>query len=194
MFTGIVKEIGKIEKITRTGSSTVLGVKACAVSVEAQLSDSVAVNGVCLTVIKKEKDFLFFEAVAPTVIKTNLKDLKLGAIVNLEPALSVGGKLGGHFVLGHVDCAARLKRIINHGSFRQVEIDLLPEFKKYTIENGSIAVDGISFTIKKVMARSFALDIIPFTWEHTALKFRRPGYMANLEFDYLLKQVKVPQR
>ena len=187
MFTGIVKEIGKVEKITRRGSSIVLGVACAAISAQAKLSDSIAVNGVCLTVSKKEKGILFFEAVTPTLVKTNLKDLKIGALANLEPALSVGDKLGGHFVLGHIDCAARLKKIVNHGAFWQVEIELPNEFKKYTIENGSIAVDGISLTIKKVMARSFTLDIIPFTWEYTALKFRRPGYMANLEFDYLMK-------
>jgi riboflavin synthase len=187
MFTGIVKEVGRIDKITRSGSSTILGVKAGAMGIEAKLSDSVAVNGVCLTLAEKEKDILFFEAVAPTIAKTNLKDLKLSEVVNLEPALSVGDKLGGHFVLGHVDCAARIKAIINHGAFRQVEIDLPVGFKKYVIANGSIAVDGVSLTIKKVMARSFTLDIIPFTWEHTALKFRHPGYMVNLEFDYLLK-------
>ena len=187
MFTGIVQEVGKVEKITRAGSSMVVGISCGAISAEAKLSDSIAVNGVCLTIIKKEKDLLFSEAVAPTIAKTNLKYLKLGTIVNLEPALSVGDKLGGHFVLGHIDCAARLKKIVNRGAFRQVEIDLPIEFKKYAVENGSIAVDGVSLTIKKVMARSFTLDIIPFTWEHTALKHRRPGYMANLEFDYLLK-------
>jgi riboflavin synthase len=187
MFTGIIKEIGKVGKITRRGSSTILGVACGAISAQAKLSDSIAVNGACLTVFKKEKGILFFEAVTPTLVKTNLKDLKIGALVNLESALSVGDKLGGHFVLGHVDCAVRLKKIVNHGAFRQVEIELPNGFKKYTIENGSIAVDGVSLTIKKVMAQSFTLDIIPFTWEHTALKYRHPGYMANLEFDYLLK-------
>jgi len=192
MFTGIVKAIGKVEKITRTGSSTVLGIVCGEIFAEAKLSDSVAINGVCLTVSKKEKDILFFEAVTPTLMKTNLKDLRTGALANLEPALKVGESLGGHFVLGHVDCAARIKKIINHGAFRRVEVDLPAGFRKYLVENGSIAVDGISLTLKKVMARSFTLDIIPFTWEHTALKLRHPGYMANLEFDYLLKQVKTP--
>ena len=95
MFTGIVKEIGKVEKITRRGSSIVLGVACAAISAQAKLSDSIAVNGVCLTVSKKEKGILFFEAVTPTLVKTNLKDLKIGALANLEPALFGRGQKRG---------------------------------------------------------------------------------------------------
>ena len=193
MFTGIVKEVGKIIKISRGSSSTALAVK-CGLSAEVEPADSVAVNGVCLTATKKEKDLIFFDAVNPTLVKTNLKGLKAGEAVNLEPALKVGESLSGHFVLGHVDCAARLKKIVNRGAFKEVEIGFPDEFKKYAVANGSIAVDGVSLTIKKVMARAFTLDIIPFTWEQTALKYRHPGDLVNLEFDYLLKQAKIPQR
>ncbi len=180
--------IGRVEKVTRQGAKASLGIKAGALAAAAAEADSIAINGACLTVTAKEKDVLFFEAVLPTLEKTNLKNLKLSDPVHLEPALKVGDKLGGHFVLGHVDGTARLKKVTNYGAYRRLELDCAPEFKKYMVENGSVALDGVSLTIKKVMARLFTVDIIPFTWEHTTFKLRRPGYLFNLECDYLLKK------
>jgi len=187
MFTGIVKETGLVKKIARTGTKTVLAIDAKTLSHEVSLSDSVAVNGVCLTVTRKENQILFFDAVETTLAKTNLKNLKLNEAVNLEPALKVGDNLGGHFVLGHIDCTARIKKVINRGQYWKTEIDFPPKFKKYALESGSIAVEGVSLTLKKVLARSFTVDIIPFTYLHTTLKNKHPGALVNLEFDYLLK-------
>ena len=188
MFTGIIQEIGCVEKIARGNSLITFGIKSFLVSKEAKISDSIAVNGVCLTLVNKDKDVLFFETVPSTLENTNLKRLKKGDCVNIESALAIGDKLGGHFVLGHVDIELKLRRIIKKTSHWYLEIDLPPQFKKFVIANGSVTVEGISLTIKKVLPRSFTLDIVPFTYNNTVLKNRRIGAWLNLEFDYLLKQ------
>ena len=188
MFTGIVKEIGRVVKITRSGSLTKIGIESRIVSKDAETSDSICVNGVCLTLTDKEKDFLYFDAIASTLKNTNFKHLKKGNLVNLEPALTLGDKLGGHFVLGHVDAEVKLRRIISKGNHWQLEIELPSVFRKFILENGSITIEGISLTIKKVLLRSFYLDIVPFTYDNTNLKYKRAGDWINVEFDYLLKQ------
>ena len=190
MFTGIVKEVGTVESINKSSSLTKLGIKAKDIYKEAQVSDSIAVNGTCLTLIYKDKDILYFEAVNPTLEKTNLKRLKKGDFVNLESALKAGDKMGGHFVLGHVDCEGKLKRTIKKTQFWQMEVEVLSKDIKFLVENGSVALDGISLTVKRVAGRSFTVDIIPFTYEHTILKNKKPGSWLNIEFDYLLKQKK----
>ncbi len=187
MFTGIIKEIGRIEKITRTNSLTKLGISAKSIYNETNISDSISVNGACLTVSDKKNERLCFDAVKSTLDKTNIKRLRIKEFVNLEPALKVGEKLGGHFVLGHVDAESRLKHLSKKSDFRQLEIELLPAFRKYIVENGSVAINGISLTVKKVMPNYFTVDIIPFTYENTNLKYKRTGDWLNIEFDYLLK-------
>lgn len=188
MFTGIVSEIGRIEKITRAVSLIKFGIEAPAVAHEAKVSDSIAVNGVCLTVVNKQKDILFFDAIASTLVHTNLKRLKKNDYVNIESSLAVGEKLGGHFVLGHVDSEAKLRRVIKKSNQWSLEIELQPRFRKFVLQNGSIAVEGISLTIKNVLPQVFTVDIIPFTYAHTTLQYKRPGDQLNIEFDYLLKQ------
>jgi len=187
MFTGIIKELGNVEKILRSSALTKIGVKAKAVFEEAKASDSISVDGVCLTVTDKKNNILFFDAVKSTIEKTNLKRIKLRDFVNLEPALKMGEKLGGHFVLGHTDIEAKIKRIIKKNNYWQLEINLPVNFKKYIIDNGSVSINGISLTVKKVMPRFFTVDIIPFTYENTNLKYKKVGDWVNIEFDYLLK-------
>jgi len=190
MFTGIVQETGVVADIKRSSSLTVLTIRASAVAQSAAVSDSIAVNGVCLTVTKKNKDLLSFDAVGPTLEKTTLKRLKNNDQVNIEPALKVGDKLGGHFVLGHVDCEAKLRRAVKQKDFYTLEIEFPVVWKKYIIANGSVAIDGISLTVKKVIGRIFTVAVIPFTWQHTTLKGKKPGSYLNLECDYLLKQAR----
>jgi riboflavin synthase len=187
MFTGIVKETGKVEKIIKTSSLAKIGVSAKTIFKETATGDSICVNGVCLTVTGKNNSIIFFDAVRSTLEKTNLKKLKIKEIVNLEPALKLGEKFGGHFVLGHVDCESKLKRIIRKNNYWQLEIDLAQNFRKYIVENGSVTLDGVSLTVKKITPHSFTVDIIPFTYENTNLKYRRIGNWLNVEFDYLLK-------
>lgn len=187
MFTGIIKELGNVEKILRNSTLTKIGVRANAVCKEVKASDSISVDGVCLTVTDKKNDILFFDAVKSTIEKTNLKRLKLRDFVNLEPALKMGEKLGGHFVLGHIDIEDKIKRIIKKSDYWQIEINLPVNFRKYIIDNGSVSLNGISLTVKKVTPRFFTVDIIPFTYENTNLKYKKVGDWVNLEFDYLLK-------
>jgi riboflavin synthase len=188
MFTGIIKEVGRVDEIRRTGSLIKLGIESAIISNEASPSDSIAVNGVCLTLTKKDKNILFFEAIASTLKTTNLKRLKKRDYLNLEPALKLGEKMGGHFVLGHVDSEAKLRRIVLKGSYRELEVELPSQFRKFIVENGSITIEGVSLTVKKVLPRVFTANIVPFTYDNTNLKVKKAGDWLNLEFDYLLKQ------
>lgn len=188
MFTGIVREIGKVKKIAKSGSSIKLGIESIVILREANISDSISVNGVCLTLSSKDKSTLSFDAISSTLKNTNLKRLKKGDYVNLEPALSLGEKVGGHFVLGHIDSELKLRRLIKKSGHWQLEIDLPSMFRKNILINGSIAIEGISLTIKKVLPRTFAVDLVPFTYENTTIRYKRIGNFLNIEFDYLLKK------
>lgn len=188
MFTGIVKELGKVEKIACCSSILKISISSDSIFKEAEVSDSIALNGTCLTVAAKEKNILFFEAIASTFKNTNLKTLKRGEVVNLEPALKLGDKVGGHFVLGHVDAGLKLKRAVKRSGLFEMEVDLPAAFRKFITVNGSVAIEGVSLTVKKVLPRSFTANIIPFTFENTNLKYKKPGSLLNVEFDYLLKK------
>lgn len=188
MFTGIVREIGKVKKIAKSGSSIKLEIESIVILREANISDSISVNGVCLTLSSKDKSTLSFDAISSTLKNTNLKRLKKGDYVNLEPALSLGEKVGGHFVLGHIDSELKLRRLIKKSGHWQLEIDLPSMFRKNILINGSIAIEGISLTIKKVLPRTFAVDVVPFTYENTTIRYKRIGNFLNIEFDYLLKK------
>ena len=188
MFTGIVREIGKVKKIAKSGSSIKLEIESIVILREANISDSISVNGVCLTLSSKDKSTLSFDAIISTLKNTNLKRLKKGEYVNLEPALSLGEKVGGHFVLGHIDSELKLRRLIKKSGHWQLEIDLPSMFRKNILINGSIAIEGISLTIKKVLPRTFAVDVVPFTYENTTIRYKRIGNFLNIEFDYLLKK------
>lgn len=188
MFTGIIQEIGQIEKISKINTLTKIAISSKIIFEEATVSDSISVNGVCLTLTDKKNNILYFDVVKSTVEKTNLKRIKSRDAVNLEQALKMGDKLGGHFVLGHIDCETRIKRIIKKVSYYTLEIDMPTAFRRFIAENGSIALNGISLTVKSVKANSFSADIIPFTYENTNLKYKRIGDWLNIEFDYLLKK------
>ncbi|MCK4519588.1 MAG: riboflavin synthase [Candidatus Omnitrophica bacterium] len=188
MFTGIVKEIGRVKKAAGSGSSIKLGIESAIVSPEAAVSDSISVNGACLTLTSKNKNLLLFDAISSTLKNTNLKRLKDGDFVNLEPALSLGEKVGGHFVLGHIDAELKVRRLIKKAGHWELEIDLPSAFRKNVVVNGSVAIEGISLTIKKVLPRTFSVDIIPFTHSSTTLKYKKIGDFLNIEFDYLLKK------
>jgi len=188
MFTGITKEIGKVFSIQKEKNSVKISVSSNIVVKTAEISDSIAINGVCLTLVSKKNNLLVFDAVSSTLVTTNLKRAKRGDAINLEPALKVGDKLGGHFVLGHVDVELKLKRAIKKSNCLNIEIDLPARFRKSILENGSITIDGVSLTIKKILPKTFTLDIIPFTYENTTLKYKKTSDWVNVEFDYLLKK------
>ena len=190
MFTGLVIETGELLSLERTGESARLTLRAPVIGPSAQIGDSVAVNGCCLTVTVRDGEKLSFDLLAETLRLTNLGDLANGARVNLEPALGAGAKLGGHFVQGHVDTAAEVLDFSPHGQDFRLEVALPAEFAQYVAFKGSIAVDGISLTVAEVRDASFVCWIIPHTREVTNLAARQKGGRVNLEFDLLAKYVE----
>lgn len=190
MFTGLVIETGELLSLERLEKSARLTLRAPTVGPSAQIGDSVAVNGCCLTVAARDDEKLSFDLLAETLRVTNLGDLAPGARVNLEPALGAGAKLGGHFVQGHVDTTAEVLDFSQHGSDFRLEIALPPAFAHYVAFKGSIAVDGISLTVAEVKDTSFVCWIIPHTREVTNLAARKKGERVNLEFDLLAKYVE----
>ena len=190
MFTGLVIETGELLSLERTDESARLTLRAPLTGPDAEIGDSIAVNGCCLTVTVHDGARLTFDLLAETLRVTNLGDLANGARVNLEPALGAGAKLGGHFVQGHVDTTAEVLDFSPHGQDFRLEIALPPDFAQYVAHKGSIAVDGISLTVAEVREASFVCWIIPHTREVTNLAARRKGERVNLEFDLLAKYVE----
>ncbi|MCD6228813.1 MAG: riboflavin synthase, partial [Candidatus Omnitrophica bacterium] len=166
MFTGIIKEVGKVKKIEKKVSMWKLSILSQVVFSESNISDSISVNGACLTLVEKKNDLLFFEVIKTTLESTNLKRLKVNYSVNLEPSLKAQDKLGGHFVLGHVDCESKIKGVKRNKDFYTFEIELPKRFKHLVTEKGSIAVEGVSLTIQKIKPTSFSIDVIPYTFAH----------------------------
>ncbi len=190
MFTGIIEAVGKVASIERGGSSVRLTVSAGKVAEDVQLGDSVAINGVCLTVVHAAPPLLSFDAVPETLRRTSLGDLRGGSSVNLERALPVGGRLGGHVVQGHVDGTGRIASIRPVGDSWWIYVDVAPELMRYIVEKGSIALDGISLTVAESADRTVAVSIIPHTWENTTLSDKRAGDAVNIECDILGKYVE----
>ncbi|RLJ70074.1 riboflavin synthase alpha chain [Hydrogenivirga caldilitoris] len=187
MFTGLVEELGEVFSISKGQRGGALEVKSSFTDV--RLGDSVAVNGACLTVVKLGKGTLTFELSPETLDRTNLKFLKKGDLVNLERALRADSRLGGHFVLGHVDFTARVLSFKNLGRHRELLVEVPPQQRKFFVEKGSVAIDGISLTVNYVGDSSISINVIPHTYENTNLKTRKPGDIVNVEVDILGKYV-----
>ena len=154
------------------------------------VGDSVAVNGCCLTVSAQRADQLTFDLLEETLDRTNLKQLRRDSPVNLERALLAGAPLGGHFVQGHIDCAAKVISFERTGEDYRLELDLPTDFAHYAAYKGSVAINGISLTITELLEKSFAVWIIPHTKRHTNLDGAEPGALMNIEFDILAKYVE----
>ncbi len=191
MFTGLVEEVGEVVSLERLQSGGVrLTLRAPLVASDAELGDSVAVNGCCLTVAAKPNGMLRFDLLQETLARTSLGGVQTGGGVNLERALKAGGRLGGHFVQGHVDCTARIVAMEPKGADVRLEVSLPEGGAPYLVEKGSVAVDGISLTVAAVGTESFVLWIIPHTLERTNLGQLRVGDPVNLEYDMLAKYVE----
>lgn len=190
MFTGIIEAIGKVTGIDSGGKSVRLTIAAGPVAEDVALGDSVSINGVCLTVVEIRPPHLSFEAVWETLRKSGLERLRVGDSVNLERALAVGGRLGGHIVQGHVDGVGTIASIRPVGDSWWVYVDASPELMRYVVTKGSITVDGVSLTVADSADRTFAVSVIPHTWEHTTLKDRRAGDPVNIETDIIGKYVE----
>lgn len=190
MFTGIVEEIGLIQKIDKRGQAMVITVAAQKIVEDIHLGDSIAVNGVCLTVIQYDRRSFSVDVMPETFRQTNLVQLNIGSRVNLERAMSVQSRFGGHIVQGHVDGTGKV--ILRQAEENAVVFTIEPEsadMLKYIIPRGSIAIDGISLTVVRVQDRSFSVSIIPHTLAQTILNEKRPGDSVNLESDILGKYI-----
>jgi riboflavin synthase len=190
MFTGIVEEAGEVAAIQVTGSAARLEVAARVVADGTRVGDSVAVNGVCLTVTECAGGRLAFDAVPETLRRSTLGALRPGDAVNLERSLAAGARLGGHIVQGHVDAVGRIAGLRPEGEATLVTVAAPPAVMRYVVEKGSIAVDGISLTVAACTAGDFTVAIVPHTWQVTSLRHRRVGDGVNLEVDILAKYVE----
>jgi riboflavin synthase len=180
VFTGIVRELGRV--VAFDGARLLLE----AARTSADIGDSVAVDGVCLTVVEHDGDRLAFDVVAETLSRTTLGTLTADDHVNIEPALRAGEPLGGHIVQGHVDGVGRVRSI----SPQPVWIDAPPEVLRYCVEKGSITVDGVSLTVAALDDAGFAVALVPHTLAATTLGAAKPGIAVNLEVDVLAKYVE----
>ena len=190
MFTGLIEEVGSVIGIHGTDRGTQLQIVAPRIAERIQIGDSIAVNGCCLTVAGHDADEFTFDLLQETLDRTNLKALRQESRVNLERALASDGRLGGHFVQGHVDCAARILALEENGADHRLEVELPTEFANYVAYKGSIAVNGISLTVAEVSEKSFAVWIIPHTKSQTNLDTARVDDLVNLEFDLIAKYIE----
>ncbi|MCR5196624.1 MAG: riboflavin synthase [Pseudobutyrivibrio sp.] len=190
MFTGIIEEIGTIKSVVRNSSKSQLVIGASKVLEDVHLGDSIAVNGVCLTVVEATKSQFMVDVMNETYSRSSLGDLRIASPVNLERAMAVGGRFGGHIVSGHIDGVGRIKSTRREGNAVWYEVTASKEILNGIVEKGSIAIDGISLTVARLTSASFSVSIIPHTLEQTILKDKRPGALVNLENDIIGKYIR----
>ena len=188
MFTGIIETLGKVEKLEKEGGNLHITVSSTITS-ELKIDQSVSHNGVCLTVVSIDADQYTVTAIEETLSKTNLGDLKVGELVNLERAMLLGARLDGHIVQGHVDQTASCTSIEEKDGSWVYTFAYDPKLNNVTIEKGSITVDGVSLTVVDSKKDSFSVAIIPYTHEHTRFHTYKVGDTINLEFDVVGKYV-----
>lgn len=189
MFTGLIERIGKIERIVPRGNYLEITVLPEPMFENMQKGESIAVSGPCLTVVSFDRKGFTVEASQETTRLTTLRYLKTGDRVNLERALQADSRLGGHFVSGHVDCAARVLGVKKVGESRQMEIELNDEFAGLIVDKGSVSLDGVSLTVTGVTRKSFAVNLIPETQTRTTLPEIKAGDLVNIEFDIIGKYI-----
>ena len=185
MFTGLIEDIGTIVKLEKKGGGALLVVNHAAVLDDLKLGDSVAVDGVCLTITELRPPSFSVEASSETVRRTTLEAKKTHEKVNVERALRLNDRLGGHLVTGHVDEVGTIASIIPEGSSQKISITVTAKTSRYVVEKGSVAVDGVSLTVNEVRDDGFSVNIIPYTALQTTLTDKRPGDKVNIEADIL---------
>ncbi len=190
MFTGIVEEMGVIRGIRKNRESAVVSVKAAKVLEDLKIGDSVAVNGVCLTVVEFFLGGFGADVMHETLDRSTLGSLKPGSRVNLERAMGADGRFGGHIVAGHVDGRGTVRKIERDDNALWYTVGAGRDILRYVVEKGSIAIDGISLTVAKVSEDSFQVSVIPHTARETVLQDRKPGDQVNLETDVIGKYVE----
>jgi len=186
VFTGIVREVGRVEAVEERGESVRLVVRAPETAAAAAVGDSVSLAGVCLTAVEIADGTVVFDAVPETLRRSTLGRLKTGGGVNVEPALRAGDPLGGHIVQGHVDDVGRIRRVDDEG----IEVEATQDVLRYCVKKGSITVEGVSLTIAGLAERSFTVALIPHTREVTTLGELAEGDDVNIEVDVVAKYVE----
>jgi riboflavin synthase len=190
LFTGLIEEIGKIQGVKKGTNSAVLSVQASKIMEDIHLGDSIAVNGVCLTVISISTNGFAADVMHETLNRSSLGKLRIGSFVNLERAMAANGRFGGHIVSGHIDGTGTISDIHRDDNAVWYTLKAPLPLLRYIIEKGSIAIDGISLTVAKVYNDSFHVSIIPHTASNTTLSHRRIGDLVNLENDCIGKYVE----
>ena len=189
MFTGLVETLGTVRRLAADDAGRLLVIAAPRIAPELQIGESVAVNGACLTVVQRDSEAFAFQAGPETLRRTNLGELAVGDRVNLERALRLNDRLGGHFVQGHIDGVGRIADRQRQGDWETVWFSCAPELTRCIVSKGSVAVDGISLTVVDVTADRFSVALIPHTLALTTLGFKPVGAAINLETDILAKYV-----
>lgn len=187
MFTGIIEELGTVQKIVSKGNTLVLTIQGKKVLEDIKLGDSVAVNGVCLTVTEFNDRFILLDVMPETFKSTTLAGLKQGSQVNLERAMSANGRFGGHFVTGHVDTTGQIVSIEPKENAIYIHISIPKEFSHLALYKGSIAIDGTSLTIFGLNENTVTVSIIPHTAKESVVGLKKVGEIVNLEFDMIGK-------
>ena len=188
MFTGLVREVGRVASVSGVSDGTArLRIES---QVSAAIGDSVSINGCCLTVVDGDRSTLVFDAVPETLARTTLGRLEPGTNVNVEPALRAGEALGGHYVQGHVDGVGRVRTVEPEGDGMRAWFDASEDVLRYCVEKGSVVVDGVSLTLAGLDGKGFAVALVPHTLAVTTLGSLQPGSEVNLEVDVLAKYVE----
>lgn len=190
MFTGIIEEIGIIQKFSKTDKHALIVVECAKVLENTQLGDSIAINGVCQTVVALNSNSFSVEVSSETLTVTTFANLKTGEKVNLERALTLQSRLGGHIVSGHVDGIAKVKNIQKEADFYNLNFEVPKDLMKYVAQKGSITINGISLTIADINSNEIKIAIIPHTFENTTLKSLKYSDFVNIETDILAKYVE----
>lgn len=190
MFTGIIEEMGTIKRISMQGNSGRITIRADKVLEGTKIGDSIAVNGICLTVVSLQKDGFTADVMAETVRRSSLSDAGNGDLVNLERAMAADGRFGGHIVSGHIDGTGKILSFRKEENAVWVEIAASREILELVVEKGSICIDGISLTVASVSDSGFLVSVIPHTGEETTLLKKKPGDLVNLENDVVGKYVQ----
>jgi riboflavin synthase len=190
MFTGIIEGLGKVKSAQRTADSMLLSVDLGSLAADCKAGDSIAVNGVCLTVTSLEVGIAGFDISGETLARSTLRNLTEGSLVNVERAMKADGRFGGHFVQGHIDGTAKIEKIDQRGQFWQISFAAAIELLGQMVPKGSVAVDGISLTIANMDNRTFSIAVIPETLKRTTLGKAKVGDEVNIEIDIMVKIVK----
>lgn len=190
MFTGIIEELGRVKSLTIKGKDASICIEAIKVIEDSKIGDSISVNGVCLTVVKIDKNMFWADLSFETLNKSSLKNIKPSNFVNLERALTLNTRLGGHLVSGHVDCVGKIVGIDKKGDSYELKVSYSKDVDRFIAVKGSITLDGISLTVSDITDNILSVAVIPHTFENTNLKFKRVGDPINLEVDLIARYLE----